>query len=342
MRILLIIISWFGTVGSAHAEIEIRLGVIASLTGYAAQFGSAVVKGAELAAEELKASGVKVFIFVEDDRSEMKETVSAYRKLKEVNQINALIGGSWWANAIVKTVERDGIPFLSCETKYDKSFVKAYNYFSLAGDLRNWIRVYEPIVKERGWKRGLMIRFPSGFADTLHDEMKEMFSRDGREFLESIVYSDIEMTGAATLAAKAVALNPDVIFLDSQPQSFGVFAKELSKLRYQGSVISHETAEEAVLGKTFNVDYFGGRMFYIKRDLYAETFRIAFEKRYDQRPFLNADLGYYAFKIIHEAMKSGGNAVERVKSGIVLDGKSIRFDENNVASFTNELVVEVK
>jgi ABC-type branched-subunit amino acid transport system substrate-binding protein len=342
LRFFIIIISIFIWVKTAAAETEIRLGVIASLTGYAAQFGQAVVKGVELAAEELKGSGVEVSIFVEDDRSEMKETVSAYKKLKEANQINAFIGGSWWANAIVKTVERDGIPFLSCETKYDKSFVRAYNYFSLAGDLRNWIRIYEPLIKERGWKKGLMIRFPSGFADTLNDEMKEMFSREGREFLEPIVYSDIEMSGASTLAAKAVAMRPDVIFVDSQPQSFGVFARELAKLRYGGAVITHETAEEAVVGKSFNTEYFTRNMFYLKRDLYSESFQSAFEKRYNIKPFLNADLGYYAFRIIHEAVKLGGNSVERIKSGVILDGKNIRFDENNVASFTTELVVEVK
>src|SRR5258707_4496020 len=42
-------------------------------------------------------------------------------------------------------------------------------YFILHGDLRNWVRVYQPLIEQKGWKKGAIIRYVSGFGATLAD-----------------------------------------------------------------------------------------------------------------------------------------------------------------------------
>ena len=78
-------------------------------------------------------------LVVEDDGSEMKDTVTTCKKLLAVDRVQGLLTGSWWVNAVVKQVERRGIPFLSAETTYDQDSVLAPNYFIMLGDLKDWV-----------------------------------------------------------------------------------------------------------------------------------------------------------------------------------------------------------
>src|SRR5690606_20207778 len=118
-------------------------------------------EGAKLAVKELKEKGVPVELIVEDDQSVTKNTVNAYVKLKNTNKVEGIIGGSWWLNAIVKQAEKDKIPLLSCETVYNKDVVEGQNYFILNGDLRTWIRVYEPLLERLNPKSGAMVKYVS-------------------------------------------------------------------------------------------------------------------------------------------------------------------------------------
>ena len=74
---------------------EIRIGLIASLTGPAGEQGKNWMRGAKLAAKELKAKGVKLSLVVEDDRTLPAETVKSVQKLVHVDNVDALVGGTW-------------------------------------------------------------------------------------------------------------------------------------------------------------------------------------------------------------------------------------------------------
>jgi len=314
------------------AERELRVGVIASLTGFAAQYGQAVVDGVQVAVAELAKQNVKVRLFLEDDRSEVRGAASAYQKLRSIDKIEALVGGSWWVNGIVKIVERDSIPFISCETLYNKDFVQGTNYFSLAGDLRDWIRAFAPLVNQHGWRSVVMVRFVSGFADTLESELKILFGPPHRTFLQSIEYSDLEMTGASTLAVRAIAQHAQVIFVDAQPQTFAIFVKELEKLKARDIIVlTHSVAEDAARQRLINPGDFEGRMFFLRRSSYDNQLVKKFQEFNGSVPQLNGDLGYYALQLIAQANEQSGDPVAALKAGVLVDGVKFSFDENNVS-----------
>ncbi|MBN8550428.1 MAG: ABC transporter substrate-binding protein [Deltaproteobacteria bacterium] len=327
---LLVFLSFSKT---AHGEdAELRIGVIASLTGFAAPYGKAVVEGAQVAVAKLAKSNVKVRLIIEDDRSETRGAATAYQKLKDIDKIQALIGGSWWVNGIVKTVERDPIPFISCETLYNKDFIKGKNYFSLAGDLRDWIKSLVPLIKEKQWNTIVMVRFVSGFADTLEAELRVAFAPPDRKFLAALEYSDIEMTGASTLAARTVALKPDVVFVDSQPQTFAIFVRELEKLKADNIVVlTHSVADDAAKQRLFDIGKYEGRLYFLRRSSYNSELLKDFQALSTVEPQLNADLGYYAVRLAVEAIKSGTDPVATLRAGLVVDGIQFSFDENNVS-----------
>ncbi|MCB0332816.1 MAG: ABC transporter substrate-binding protein [Bdellovibrionales bacterium] len=60
------------------AQESLRVGVIQSLSGIAAEDGKTVVQALELAQEELERRGVQIELVVEDDQTIPKNTVSSY------------------------------------------------------------------------------------------------------------------------------------------------------------------------------------------------------------------------------------------------------------------------
>ncbi len=320
------------TFAQASAE-PLRVGFIGSLTGFAGSYGTASLEGVRLAEEQLNTGGQRIELFVEDDQSSPKSTATAYQKLKSVNRIQALITGTWWANSIVKTVERDKIPFLSCETLYNKDFVPAPNYFSLVGDLREFITVYEPLVKQKGWKKGAIVHFVSGFAQTLAEEMKSLFSKDGRSLVKEIEYADFEMGEAATIATQIKASNAEVLYIDAQPVSISKLITRLAEQQTKGLVLlANSVASDAVRNGQLDPSVYPGEIYFSTRGAFlTREFSSKFEERYKRQPALNADLGYFAMLLIDEATKSGGDPVRAIAEGkLTAGGIQFVFDEHNV------------
>ncbi len=80
----------------AQGTDPIRLGVLIPLTGSTSQFGASMGKAAQLAADEINASGGvrgrKIEIIVEDDQSNPEAAVRAARKLIDVDKVMAICG----------------------------------------------------------------------------------------------------------------------------------------------------------------------------------------------------------------------------------------------------------
>jgi branched-chain amino acid transport system substrate-binding protein len=318
-----------------------RIGFIGSLSSFAANYGTAVLEGAELAVAELKQEGVKVELKVEDDQSATKNTVSAYTKLKEVDHADALIGGSWWANAIVKQAERDRILLASCETLYNDDAVAGKTYFILNGDLRNWIRVYEPLIEKKGWKRGAIIRFVSGFGATLAREMETVFSGRGREFAGAVEYSDIAMPEVANVVMQLKKLKPDVVYIDAQPSSLANLLKKFAEVGMEDiNILTNSIAEDVRRDKLFDLSKLKN-LYFTKRSTFDEDFSVKFKKKYGKDPYLNADLGYHAVFLLVKALESS-DPVLALKSGIVVHNKSFSFDEHNVYSGIRQEIFQVR
>jgi len=212
--VILIMLAGFLPAALEAEALKMKIGCIGSLSGYAGSYGQAVLEGAQLAVAELNRQGSQIELISEDDQSVMKNTVTAYKKLVKMDGVRFILGGSWWLNAVVRMSEQDDIPLVSCETLYNQETVPAPNYFLLAGDLAQWVRVYEPLVQRRSWKKAAVLRFVSGFGATLAGEMERIFSGPGRSYLGAIEYADIEMTEAAALLLQIRKLSPDVLYVD--------------------------------------------------------------------------------------------------------------------------------
>lgn len=321
----------------------LRIGLIASLSGFSARYGTAVLEGARLAAKEIKERGTRIELLVEDDQSSPSQVTSAWQKLSSIDRAEGLIAGTWWANSIAPQASRAGVPLLSCETLYNREWIATQGYFTLLGDLRDWIRVYEPLVAERGWKKGAMVKFTSGFADTLEEEMRQVFSSQGRSWIKSIEYSDLDLKEAATIAAQLKVLKPDVVYVDAQPQSFAALMKRMTEQKISGmAVISNPIVRDAAEEKLFDPRAFQGEIYYTQRESFRPAFVEKFRAHYGRDPLLNADLGYYALHLLVQALSGQEPAGSALKSGkLSVDQLHFEFDDLNVYRGVRQKVIRL-
>jgi branched-chain amino acid transport system substrate-binding protein len=318
----------------------LKLGVVSSLTSFAANYGTAVLEGAQVAVDELAAQNVKIELAIEDDQSEAKNAVTAYSKLRNIHGVSAIIGGTWWANAIVKQAERDRLPLISCETLYNDDVVLGDTYFILHGDLRNWIREYEPLINKKGWKRGAIVRYVSGFGATLAREFESIFSRDGRTFAGAVEYSNIDLSEAADIVLKLRRLNPDVIYIDAQPAGLANLLKRLAESGVTATpILTHSIGDDVRRDKLFDLTRFK-EFYFTKRGSYESKFEKAFKEKFHKAPYLNADLGYSAVYLAVAALKSA-DPVATIKQGLSVNGQTFGFDSNNVYSGLRQHVYTV-
>jgi branched-chain amino acid transport system substrate-binding protein len=307
----------------------ITIGVIASLTSFAAPYGKAVALGAELAVDELRKKGIEVRLVVEDDLSDSKNVVTLYHKLTQVDRVDAIVGGTWWLDSIAKLADTRGIPVMSCETLMENGTVPSSSRFIMQGDLRKWVSVFEPAVRDNKWTKGAAIRFISTFGATLADEMRVMFSRDDRRFVGEFEYSDVQAGGANTIALQLKRSHADVVYIDGQPSGVAII---LRKMKEQGlnkiGILTNNLITEAVAQGLVQADQFPNLYYNTRADL-DPSFVERFKAKFNESPKLQADLGYYSVLLLAKAFE-GGEPIQRLRDGITVDGKEFQFDSAGV------------
>ena len=136
LAIILLTMIMFGGVigcgGSQEAKLsEIKIGVIAPITGEKAAIGQATVNAAELAAQEVNDVGglqvgdqkVKVILVIEDHKDQEAAAVAAARKLINQDSVVALTGLHISRNAIPvgEIAESSHIPMISGKSTNPKT-----------------------------------------------------------------------------------------------------------------------------------------------------------------------------------------------------------------------------
>jgi branched-chain amino acid transport system substrate-binding protein len=331
------------TINTTYSETPepIRIGYVGSLSSFAASYGQATLEGAQLAVEELNASSKQVELTIEDDQSIPKNSVSSYVKLTSVNRVQGVIGGTWWANAFVKNAERDGIPLLSCETLYNEDAVAGSSYFILHGDLRKWVRVYEPLVQKRGWHRGAIVRFTSGFGATLEAEMKALFSTDGRIFAGAVEYSDVGVGDVSDIVLRLRKLKPEVVYIDSQPRGLANILRKMADSGMENvAVLTNSIIEDVITSELTDLARHK-EVYFTRRVGFNSEFQAAFQKKYGRPPLMNADLGYYSVFLLLEALRNP-DPIQFIKAGLTVRGVPFSFDEHNVYSGVPQRVMKLE
>ncbi|HQP89295.1 MAG TPA: penicillin-binding protein activator, partial [Thermoanaerobaculia bacterium] len=219
---------------------DVSIGVVVPLTGEVATYGTAILNGVRLAAEELNSSsGIHFVLKIEDDQANPRVGVAAARKLITIDRTPAVIGAvaSSVTLSIAPIAEQSGVVLLSPASSSPKlTHAGAYifrNYPSdtLEGDLA------AAFALKRGWRRASVVVMNNDYGVGLQEVFVASYRSGGGVILTNDTFNE----GTADFRAMLVRLGrdkPDVIFSVGYGRELGTLARQARALGIRAQLLS--------------------------------------------------------------------------------------------------------
>ncbi|MCI5065499.1 ABC transporter substrate-binding protein [bacterium] len=161
--------------GNVLAQPSYKIGYITDLSGKAAFWGTQSTFGAEIAAEELRASNIPVEIIVEDCRMETGKAISAAQKITSVDKVDAVMSDftppSVSSSAVVARAKKLFV-YLSPVT----SILSSNNYaFKSFLDYRQGCKEIAMLWRSNGISKAAKLKLNAEFGELCLDGAREVY-----------------------------------------------------------------------------------------------------------------------------------------------------------------------
>ncbi len=215
---------------------NIKIGIIASQTGAAAEQGQSWLKGALLAYSLLDQSESPVELFIEDDSTEAKSAVSAFQSLSTVSKVDAVIGGTWdfLALSIIPLSEAANIPLIMPSNPielYSKYLNDRHNLLVTGLSLAAEKEALSQLIIDKKWKTVAVIVVDVPYGLSHGDMVGEISANSDLKIVYSSKFSLLSNYAdeLKVRVAQARASNPDFIFCVTDAVGVDLVLKELEK-----------------------------------------------------------------------------------------------------------------
>lgn len=284
-------------------EESLRIGVILPLTGPAANFGEEISEGINLFAEQ----NPNLKILYEDDKFEPKESLKAYKKLKEVNNINYFIGpfGPVTTETIYSSMNQQekGETLLLPPSLCMDQFKKYENILCTFPGLDKQVENSIKFIKSKDKKTVYIITENSLLGVLLETIFRE---EADKKDLEVIGIQKIDFTTTKdynTFVTKVKQKNPDAVyFASSDPAANFLFMKKMKEQGMNSLIAANLDVSDEHLKNFKEVlegVYFPG---FIPSE-YDIDFMKLFEEKHKRKPTLYNALGYELVYLAYEVIQ---------------------------------------
>lgn len=198
----------------SHAQ-DIKLGVIAGMSGPGTSYGIGIRQGAEMAVKEINAAGGvkgrKITLVLVDDASNPAQSVTAMQRL--VNEKVDLIVGGWGSSQVLANMEvseRAGIPYIVVGATNPKITTEKnkWTFRVIADDADQAGQIAEAAVKRMGMKRIAVIHDVNDYGVGNRDVFLGSLKKLGQDPAVIVSYQSNDKDFTAQLSRVAAA-NPD-------------------------------------------------------------------------------------------------------------------------------------
>ncbi len=233
--------------GGAFAQ-DIKIGLVAALTGQSAQSGEAITRGLTIAIDELNAKGgilgKKVVLVRRDDESSPPKGLAAARELISNEKVTALFGGidSPVSLAIIPVVNKEKIPFMgvwAAATNITKNGANPNYVFRVSAqdDLVD-VKLIQYAMKTYGAKKpGLvLINNPWGESNEKGLKAAAEAAKIAIAGIEKVEATDVDMTAQLTRLKNAGA---DTLILVANAAPGAQMMKARERMGWKVPVVSH-------------------------------------------------------------------------------------------------------
>ncbi|WKZ57773.1 MAG: ABC transporter substrate-binding protein [Bdellovibrionota bacterium] len=168
----------------------LKVGVIQSLTGIAAEDGKTTLQALQLAANELNRDGVtRVELLVQDDGTEAKNAVTAYKKLA-ASGVDAVVGPTWsfTMNSVIPLAAQDQIPIINTSTIPECLDLKKSGgaAFSTAISVAEHARIFGEYLEQKPTTTSIIIHTNNSWGEAQRVAYRQVLNEQGITVLREI------------------------------------------------------------------------------------------------------------------------------------------------------------
>jgi branched-chain amino acid transport system substrate-binding protein len=316
----------------------IKIGILGSLTGPAAIWGTGNLNGAIIAFEDVNAAGGingrKLEWVIEDDETSPPKAIAAFKKLTGQDQVFAIFGpaASAVSAAMMPVLKEANVPvFISVPSTPAVTEPLVKNVFRSGplNDRMQGIAVADYVMDRLRGQRIALIRQSDEYGkrggDSIVERMKQKNTKPVAEEIFGV--SDTDFTSQLL---KIRETNPDVLIVYGYPSPSAIITRQARQLGVKAKIIGSnatssrkypEIVGQAAAG-TLNVITVAALPESDEPQMLA--FRKKFEKRFpnlvkQDRPDLGDVLGYGGALAFIEGLKRAGNDLTREKFIVSLE-----------------------
>lgn len=224
--------------GSNTDTSPIKVGVIGPMSGFESFIGPDILKGVQVAVDQINANGGimgrQVQIITADTGGDAVDAVPALHKLINVDQVNLIVGpSSLEAQAVLPILQQSKIPdvIVGGTTQLDNLTSKYVWRSSPSDNLLGVAMAYYAINK--GFKKAALVFGSNESAQTLKSPVVDAFKRHGGTIVTDISLVPDQSSYRSEIE-QLYAANPQVVFTQVDAQTGATLFSEIKELKGLG------------------------------------------------------------------------------------------------------------
>ena len=302
---------------------SIEIGSALPLSGPVAYYGDSAKKGMDIAIDEINAAGgiagLKIEVFYEDTRGTAKDSVSAMRKLVDVNQVPVVVGAgtSTETLAITKIAESTKTVLISPASSAAEIREAGEFIFRSVPSDGFQAEMLAQLVYEQGVRKVGLVFVNSSWGASMKKNFVRTFESLGGEIL-TVQTSEIDDKDFRTAALNLKQSNPDAIVAITYAKGGGRLVKQARELGIATQLYGTdpwtiaeflESAGESAEGCVYTTPgKYEGPEF--------QEFKKKYEERYGEEPNVYAGNGYDCIKLIAKCIESGARTGPEIQAAM--------------------------
>ncbi len=292
---------------------KIKIGVISALSGPAQFYGIAMRNGIELAKEELQAKNIEVVY--EDDRFITTNTVSAFKKLTEVDNVDLVISGaSAPGKAVAPLAEQRKKLHLAWASDEAVSVGRKYVIRTYMSGREEGEMIAAESLK-RGYQRVATIVSINDYPLSMEKGFLNSFPKN--KLILSEQYPP-EAGDYKTYLSKVKAKMADAIVICLNPGQLGTFAKQAKELGITAQICGCENLNNTDEVKASNNALVGA--WFVTVGI-TDDFRKKYLAKYKNDNIISGAAVHYDLIYLVDRLLKEGESNEDLRSKILRSGK---------------------
>lgn len=293
------------------------IGSILPLTGEAANYGTGLKKGMDLAVKLINGdslNAMKLQIIYEDDKGQPSIGVTAYNKLKTINRVNYIIG-SMFSNvtlALAPMAEKDSLVLMSPTasavelSKYGDHVFRIYPSDTYDGNF-----LAEFVANQMKKKQVAIVSVEAASTVEISNIFASSFKALGGEITSSSTYKQGEKN-YRNIIQNLKANIAEVVFIPGYVDDIAVFLKQAKELNLNKIFIGISTLYDKKIIELAGISseglIFSAPVFDINNsNPENKKFVDAFKKEYGAEPDILAAYGYDVVNISYKAISESSD-----------------------------------